>query len=147
MAIRLTGPPGDGAVPGFDRRALVTRSEGLLAALDQPDAELSLSLVDDATMAEMNERFRGREGPTDVLSFSLVEGEHAEHRGALLGDVIVDWEVASRQAATIGHSLDDELLRLVIHGTLHLLGFDHEQPAEARVMEARELELWDELHG
>ncbi len=145
MAIRLTGSPGGGAAPAFDRAALVARGERLLAALDQPEAELSLALVDDETMADMNQRFRGREGPTDVLSFSLVEGEHAEHRGALLGDVIVDLDVALRQAEALGHSLDDELLRLVIHGTLHLLGFDHEQSDEAAVMEARERELWDRL--
>ena len=71
--------------------------------------------------------------PTDVLSFSLLEGEDAEHRGALLGDVVIGVETAARQArAAPPRSLDEEVARLLIHGTLHLLGHDHEQAEEAR---------------
>ena len=75
---------------------------------------------------------RGRAGPTDVLSFSLLEGEQAGHRGALLGDVVIGLAVAERQARERGHGLVEELDRLLIHGLLHLLGHDHEEPAEAQ---------------
>jgi probable rRNA maturation factor len=77
-----------------------------------------------------------------VLSYSLVEGAHAAHRAELLGDVVIAVGVASRQARQLGHSLNDELLRLLIHGVLHLLGHDHEIPRDARRMRAKERALW-----
>jgi probable rRNA maturation factor len=143
MTVTLTGPP-EGE-PAVDTVVLRRRAQALLEAIGQADAELSLVLVDDAEGASLNEGFRGHKGPTDVLSFSLLEGDHAEHRGSLLGDVVIAVSVAQRQAAEIGHPLADELLRLTIHGVLHLLGHDHEEEEEARVMEARERELWEEL--
>ena len=145
MPVQLSPPPQALDLPDFDAAALEARAAALLEALGLADAELSLSLADDPTMAELNARYRGRSEPTDVLSFSLVEGEHAEHRGTLLGDVVVDLEVAARQAAELGHSLDEELLRLLIHGTLHLLGYDHQEARETQIMEARERELWARL--
>ena len=80
-----------------------------------------------------------------MLSFSLLEGVHAERRGALLGDVVVGVEVAARQAARARRPLDDELARLLIHGVLHLLGHDHAEPAEAARMRAEERRLWRAL--
>jgi rRNA maturation RNase YbeY len=108
-------------------------------------AELSIALVDDEAIAELNVRYREREGPTDVLSFSLEEGPHAERRGALLGDVVVSLETAERQARRARRRLDDEVLRLLIHGTLHLVGHDHEKDEEARRMRAEERRLWRAL--
>jgi len=145
VPVHVSGPPPELDAPPFDAEGFVHRAERLLMALDVSDAELSISLVGDQVMADMNQRFRGREGPTDVLSFSLLEGEHAEHRGGMLGDVVLDLDVAGRQADSLGHSLDEELLRLLIHGALHLLGFDHELEKDATVMEARERELWAQL--
>ncbi len=145
MPVQVSGPPPE--APAFDAARLAARAERLLASLAVPEAELSVSIVADDAMAEMNERYRGRPGPTDVLSFSLLEGDHAEHRGALLGDVVLGVEVAARQACEQGHDLDEELLRLLIHGVLHLLGFDHEHEEEARVMEAREQTLRAALDG
>ncbi|MCP3983939.1 MAG: rRNA maturation RNase YbeY [bacterium] len=141
MPVHVSGPPPEVNGPVFDADGFAHQAERLLKALEVPDAELSISLVDDRAMAAMNQRFRGREGPTDVLSFSLLEGEHAEHRGGMLGDVVLGLEVADRQAASLGHSLDEELLRLLIHGALHLLGFDHGLDHEAHVMQEREREL------
>jgi probable rRNA maturation factor len=132
-------PPG---APRFDRRLLARRARRLLAALGLARAELSLALVSDAEIAALNQAHRGRPGPTDVLSYSLAEGAHAARRGDLLGDVVIATGVAARQAREIGHSLNDELLRLLIHGVLHLLGFDHERPRDARRMRARERQLW-----
>jgi rRNA maturation RNase YbeY len=116
-------------------------ARALLEALDQGDAELSLAFVDDRTGAALNQRWRGRTGATDVLSFSLREGAHARHRGALLGDVVIALGVASRQAREHGHPLEAECVRLLIHGVLHLLGYDHVRAGEAGVMGAKERAL------
>ena len=129
----------------MDRRLLRRRAARLLAALGCEGAELSLALADDGEIAALNARFRDRQGPTDVLSFSLLEGDHAERRGGLLGDVVMGVEVAARQAARARRSLDDELARLLIHGVLHLLGHDHEEAAEAAQMRAEERRLWQAL--
>ncbi len=139
MTTLVTGPP-DGE-PGFDAEQFTRRCEAVLAAAEVPDAELSVALVSDDEIAELNRTYRAKEGPTDVLSFSLLEGDHADWRGVMLGDVIISVPTAQRQAHELGHDLDEELLRLLIHGVLHLLGFDHEVDAEAEVMEAREREV------
>jgi rRNA maturation RNase YbeY len=128
-----------------ERRTLVRRARRVLVELDARQAELSLVLAADPEMAELNERYRGRTGPTDVLSFSLLEGKGREHRGALLGDVVIGVEVAARQARRAGRCFDDEVARLLIHGVLHLLGWDHEREAEARAMRAQERRLWRSL--
>jgi probable rRNA maturation factor len=140
MSVRVAGPPR--GAPRFDRRLLARRARRLLAALALPRAELSLALVSDDAIAALNTAHRRKRGPTDVLSYSLLEGAHAAQRGALLGDVVIGVGVAARQAREVGHSLNDELLRLLIHGVLHLLGFDHERPNDARRMRAKERALW-----
>jgi probable rRNA maturation factor len=140
MNVRLAGPPR--GAPRFDRRLLARRARRVLAALGLPRAELSLALVGDAAIARLNASHRGRRGPTDVLSYSLLQGAHTGHRGELLGDVVIGVGVAARQARELGHSLNDELLRLLIHGVLHLLGYDHEVPRDARRMRAKERALW-----
>jgi len=142
MTLRLSGPPRGLAMARLDRALLARRTRSALRAAGQARAELSLALVDDLVMAELNERHRDERGPTDVLSFSLVEGAHSEFRGVLLGDVVIDVEQAARQARRARHSLDDELARLMIHGVLHLLGHDHEEDGEARRMRAEERRLW-----
>jgi len=147
VTVRLAEPEPCACLPPLDREQLVRRAEGLLAALGRADAEISIALVGDATMAQLNRQHRGALGATDVLSFSLLEGEHVPHRGGLLGDVVIDLEVAGRQAREAGWSLEEEVLRLLIHGTLHLLGYDHEHPEDAARMEERERRLWDVLAG
>jgi len=139
MTVRLQGRRG---LPRVDRRRLRTRAAQLLRELGEARSELSIALVDDDAIRELNERYRGIAKPTDVLSFSLVEGEHADARGALLGDVVVSLDTASAQARRARRSLDDEVLKLLIHGTLHLLGHDHERDDEARRMRAEERRLW-----
>ncbi len=89
-------------------------------------------------MAELAGRFGRPARPTDVLSFSALEGEGAEFRGELLGDVVISLETADRQARERRVALDHELRDLLIHGVLHLFGMDHERPSDARAM--RELE-------
>jgi probable rRNA maturation factor len=103
-----------------------------------PDPEVSLTLVDEATIAEVAGRFGRSRYPTDVLAFSLLEGAGAQFRGACVGDVLLCVEVAERQARERGVRLDEELRDLLIHGVLHLIGMDHGCPSDARAM--RELE-------
>jgi probable rRNA maturation factor len=123
------------------------------------DAELSMLFVDEKAMSDLNERFLGRDGPTDVLAFpmddELVEsgrqpdqggrgpGSPAEPSDApiLVGDVVICPKVAETQAREHVVPFDDEMSLLVVHGVLHLLGFDHEEDDEAAVMERREREL------
>ena len=125
-------------------------------ALDQmgvnPLAELSILLVDVDYMTELNHRWMGGDGPTDVLAFPMDEGSVDHGPGeagggepALLGDIVLCPEVAAKQAATAGHSTDDELHLLTVHGALHLLGYDHAEPEEEREMfalQARLLSSW-----
>jgi probable rRNA maturation factor len=104
-------------------------------------AELSIAFVDDAAIQVLNRDYRATDAPTDVLSFAQGEGdEFALPEGAAphLGDVIVSIETARRQAAEHGLALDDEVAHLVVHGILHLLGYDHEAAAEETQMRARE---------
>ncbi len=144
MTVRLAAPA-RADLPRVDRRRLRSRALRLLRELAHPRSELSVALVDDERMAQLNQGFRGVEGPTDVLSFSLLEGEDAGHRGALLGDVVIGIETAARQARRRRRSLDEEVARLLIHGTLHLLGWDHQRDDEARAMRAEERRLWRAL--
>ena len=145
MSVRVSGPPRDAALPALDRRLLRRRAGRVLAALGRRGAELSVALVDDAEIAALNGRYRGKPRPTDVLSFSLLEGAHAERRGVLLGDVVIGVATAARQARRARRTLDDELARLLIHGVLHLVGHDHEEDAEAARMRAEERRLWRAL--
>jgi probable rRNA maturation factor len=114
----------------------------MLGATGHAKSELSVSLVDDTEIRALNQSYRGIERPTDVLSFSLLEGQGAEHRGALLGDVVIGVETAARQARQRHRALEEEVTRLLIHGVLHLLGHDHEEEEEARDMRAEERRLW-----
>ena len=123
------------------------------------DVEMSLIFVDTQTIAELNERFLGVTGPTDVLAFPMDEelpptGRQPDEGGrgpgapveggdppVLLGDVVVCPAVARRQAAERSVPAEDELALLVVHGVLHLLDYDHAEPDETLVMRRREQEL------
>ncbi|MCO4743178.1 MAG: rRNA maturation RNase YbeY [Proteobacteria bacterium] len=109
-----------------------------MAHLDVAEGELSVLLTDDATVHPLNRDWRGKDRPTDVLSFSQVEGEPIPGAPLMLGDVIISVETASRQADERGHSLARELQILLVHGIVHLLGYDHEDDDEAEEMEAIE---------
>ncbi len=138
MSVRLSGPPPGVAELRVDRALLVRRARQTLRALGHTRSELSIALIDDEEMSALNAEHRRRSGPTDVLSFSLLEGDHGSFRGRLLGDVVISVDTARCQARRAHRSIDDELLRLLVHGTLHLLGHDHEEPEEARRMRAEE---------
>ena len=120
---------------------LARQARRLLRALRLEDAELSLLVVSDRRIRTLNHRWRGRDRATDVLSFSQREGAGPAPDG-LLGDVVISVDTAARQAAERGESLGRESDRLLVHGVLHLLGYDHERsPREARRMQRRERAL------
>jgi probable rRNA maturation factor len=122
------------------------------------ETEVSLLFVDETTISDLNNRFLGKEGPTDVLAFPIdadpVAGGRSPDSGGtgpgftpspddaptLLGDVVICPAVAHRNAPEHAGSYEDELALLVVHGLLHLMGMDHEDPDEAEVMEAKERE-------
>ena len=138
MTVRVSGPPHGARGSRIDIRRLRSRAQAILRAVACRSSELSLSLVDDVEMRALNERYRGIDRTTDVLSFSLVLGDCSGHRGHLLGDVVIGIERAACQASARHRGLDDEVTRLLIHGVLHLLGYDHEGASEARRMRAEE---------
>ncbi len=123
------------------------------------DVEMSLIFVDETTIAHYNERFLDHEGPTDVLAFPIDEearpsGRNPDNGGrgpgsigdtdeipSMLGDVLVCPAFAQREAAQRDVALDTELSLLVVHGCLHLLGYDHAEPEETLIMQERERDL------
>lgn len=103
-------------------------------------AELSLVLADDATVRDLNGRWRGKDAPTNVLAFASDEAPEPG-KPVLLGDVVLAFETVTHEAKSQGKSLADHLRHLVIHGVLHLLGYDHIAVAPARRMEALETRI------
>jgi len=114
-----------------------------LVAEDVPSAELGILITDDATVHDLNRRYADEDKPTDVLSFSLREGEEfvSPDDTERLGEVIISLDTAKRQAEEAGRALEAEVAHLLVHGILHLLGYDHAEPDEERAMQAREREL------
>ena len=120
-----------------------------------PLAELCIKVVDEPTIAELNEQWMDKTGPTDVLAFPMDELRpglvNEEPEEGVLGDLVLCPTVAERQAKDAGHSTADEVDLLIVHGILHLLGYDHAEPEEHREMfglQARLLAEWQEArHG
>ena len=138
MSVMISGPPDAIRGSRVDVARLQKRARAILSAIGQSRAELSIALVDDPSIAELNGEWRDKPRPTDVLSFSLVEGDFADHRGSMLGDVVISVETAAAQASERHRGLDETVTRLLVHGVLHLIGHDHEDDDEARVMAAEE---------
>ena len=106
--------------------------------------QVGLVIADDETLRRLNLEYRGADEVTDVLSFSQREGEElVGPPGGVpaLGEVVIAYPQAARQAAEESRSVEEEVMRLLIHGTLHLLGYDHAEPGEERRMRGREEEL------
>jgi probable rRNA maturation factor len=135
MAVLVSGTA---SARGIDRRALARKATIVLEALGLASEELSLFLVGDGEIRELNRAYRGKDRPTDVLSFSLREGRFGEITPAL-GDVVISLDTAARQAEERGLGLGEEVDRLLVHGILHLAGYDHEiSPREERRMTRKE---------
>jgi len=108
----------------------------ILNALDCPDAELSILIVDDPQIASLNSEYLNRNGPTNVIAFPMREGEYSEITPHLLGDVVISADTALREGQIAGIPIEKRMTELLVHGILHLLGYGHEtDEAEALAME------------
>ncbi len=135
-----------------DETALMSLGSHVLAAMHiHPLAELSVVLVDPGTMERLHVQWMDEPGPTDVMSFEMDElrpgSEGKPSEPGLLGDVVICPEVARKQAAQAGHSLEAEIHLLATHGILHLLGYDHAEPDEEREMFRLQRELLASWQG
>jgi probable rRNA maturation factor len=138
MAVLVSGTV---SARGVDRRTLARKAKAALEALGLGDSELSVSLVRDDEIRELNRRYRDEDHATDVLAFALREGEFG-CVGEALGDVVISLDTARRQAREHRGTLPDEVERLLVHGILHLAGYDHEiSPREERRMQRKERDV------
>ncbi len=133
-----------GAGKQFPSRRLKKVALTVLGLVEQENVELSLALVGNAEMQKLNAKYRRMNHPTDVLSFPMEEKLLQETR--LLGDVIISVEQAAEQARERRRTLDEEMTTLLIHGIVHLLGYDHERSAkDARIMRRLEKKILGQL--
>ena len=114
--------------------------------MECPDGELSILIVDDPEIARLNKTYLGRSGPTNVIAFPMQEGPFGQINPNLLGDVVISLDTAAREAQDAAVPLESRLDELLIHGILHLLGFDHEKTSEqAKAMKIKEEQLLELL--
>jgi probable rRNA maturation factor len=135
-----------------DEKGLATLSRFVMDRMRvHPQAELCIKLVDEPTIANLNEQWMGKEGPTDVLAFPMDELRpglvNEEPEDGVLGDLVLCVSVAERQAEEAGHAAADEVDLLTVHGILHLLGYDHAEPEEHREMFGLQARLLAEWQG
>lgn len=117
----------------LNRRRIRTTVRRVLQGEGVSNAEISVACVEDACIQRLNEQFLNHQGPTDVITFPLSEaGAH------LVGEIVLSVETAKRVAVELGHAVEREVLLYVIHGLLHLCGYDDHTPAERRRMRAKE---------
>lgn len=106
--------------------------------LREAQSELSIVFTDDASMQRLNAEWRGKDKPTNVLSFPAFALEPGDPPGPMLGDIVIAYQTVAREAALEDKAFDDHLRHLVVHGFLHLLGYDHENDMDADEMETAE---------
>jgi probable rRNA maturation factor len=123
--------------------------EGIRLSGGSQEAEVSLLLVDDQRIHDLNREYRGIDRPTDVLSFALQEETEEEPEtefvDEMLGDIVISVPRAREQAEEYGHSFEREIVYLAVHGTLHLMGYDHESDSEKQTMRGKEEEVMASL--
>ena len=115
----------------------------VVAEAKAAEVELTVRIVDEAEMAELNARYRHKTGPTNILSFPFEAPPGMELN--LLGDLVIAAPVVQREAREQGKTETAHWAHMIVHGTLHLLGYDHQEPAEAEEMEAREIHILQQL--
>ena len=114
------------------------KARAILDALGCPEKELSILLVDDLQIADLNATYLNREGPTNVIAFPMQEGEFADVSPDLLCDVVISIDTAEREGEAAGMDVETRTVELLVHGVLHLMGYDHEHDEEdARRMEEK----------
>lgn len=133
---------------------LAAAARATLRACERDELSLSIQVVDDDEMRRYNRIYRQQDAPTDVLSFAVQEGSSissempdtlAAELASELGDLLLAFPYASRQSERYGHSLAAEMQLLVVHGTLHLLGFDHDTPVRQTEMWCKQSEILSSL--
>jgi probable rRNA maturation factor len=129
-----------------DRRKFGMAARRILKALGYEGYELTVVLVDDPEITRLNRQYLRHNRPTNVISFPMMDGTPESLRSRFLGDVVISAETAQRDAGEAGEKTGDEILFLMIHGILHLAGYDHEgSAAERRKMETKEKEFFERL--
>ncbi len=110
--------------------------------MGSPDKELSILIVDDNQIAELNSQYLNRSGPTNVIAFPMNEGAFPDISPYLLGDVVISADTAKKEGENAGITMEERFTQLLVHGILHLFGFDHENNNEkALIMEAKSKEI------
>ena len=110
--------------------------------MDSPEGELSIVIVDDPQIAELNRQYLDRSGPTNVIAFPMQEGQYTEISPHLLGDVVISVDTVRRESEQAGFDFEQRFDQLLVHGILHLFGYDHITSAgDARRMDAKSDEL------
>jgi probable rRNA maturation factor len=143
MTIEITNKSGE-LVPTDQVRALLEKS--LIHLKLNPECEVNLVFVDENEMTDLHKKWMDEPGPTDVLSFPMDMPESPED-AVTLGDIVIAPTVAARQAATAGHSAEHEIYILAAHGLLHILGYDHANKEDEKVMfdlQANLVKNWQE---
>jgi probable rRNA maturation factor len=114
----------------------------ILDALDFPEGEISILFVDDPQIEELNRKYLNRQGPTNVIAFAMRDGEFSHLTPHLLGDVVISTDTIAREAQNSGIPFEQRINELLVHGILHLFGYDHEKSRQdARKMEKKGREL------
>jgi probable rRNA maturation factor len=130
----------------LDLRRIRRVAKKILTRLDLPEAELSLLFVDDPSIRKLNQRYLRKDKPTNVIAFPMGKGEFASLHPHLLGDIVISVETALRQSPRFGLAGMEMILLLMIHGVLHLIGYDHAgNRRDAREMARMQKELFQEV--
>jgi probable rRNA maturation factor len=129
----------------IDKRKIRADVNKLLKLLDCGNKEISITFVDDKTIQSINKKYLSKDRPTNVISFSLQEGEFGGINPEMLGDVVVSVDTAESDAEKGHLTFDEEILFLIIHGLLHLLGYDHVNTSKANALKMKRKE--NELFG
>lgn len=130
----------------LDETNLRKAAQAILNDLEYPEAELSIVLVDDTEIHDLNRQYLNHDRPTNVISFPMQEGEFTEINPNLLGDVVISVDTADREAREAALPMETRLMELLVHGILHLVGYDHESPkADAEAMERKTEELMEKF--
>lgn len=126
---------------------ILMTAKRILSALGYPDSQLSILIVDDDQIAELNMAYLSHAGPTNVISFPMQEGPFSDITPDLLGDVVISADTACREARDAGMEMAERFNQLLIHGILHLVGYDHvNSKKEATAMELKSNQLMERIH-
>ena len=135
-------------IQGLSNQKIKQNLITVLSDLDCNEAELSLLFTDDKEISRLNKQYLGKNGPTNVLAFPISGGPPPDPDTGMLGDVVISVDTAISESKTVGEPVEETIFRLLIHGILHLLHYDHEKsPEEAALMEKEEKRLLSLILG